>query len=715
MVRYRAKGRASQIPVGMAGYVHNGIRIRNSAEFHGQEAAAVEKIIGFHPQCARIGFFTVWACVTEEQALTAVPGVGMGLPEYETEAPAAAVQMIAPVVAGQLEGSAVKRKAPMCYAVGKAPADRPQIAGRRRVAGGIVKSENDVLRLSVSVGLENGDQCGPPVTEGNAESRRMGEGPQESVFSGTGAAERPGSDVHRLIIVLMCVRDESPRDEEFPLLPQLPIMGVMKFRLSISRILIWNACFLILAVLSLSARAPVLPGDLASAAAAGDERLVRQLLEAGAPPNEPDAGGRTALMYAVMNGSYALTDMLLKNPLTNPDIFGPRGMNPLLFAVASSREDLVVRLLDAGADLRVVGEDEEGRPISPLSLAINSGNFQLARRFFSGGASPGRMVLREDGGRNTPFAGFPEVEVPLDLRIWQSLGELREWAGSPDWNSRDSVSGAVLNAARENRWLQLREMLDAGVSPDTADERGVTPLMTAAFSGQASIISLLLQRGAQVYERDSRGRSALCYAAASGQTDCLRLLLEAVGHSAGELPEENGSGIRSNLLASPLFFALIGSRPDNMRLLLDWGMPSGPVDSEGITLLMAACWLGNELAVRSLLEEGGAQLASRRDHAGRTALEWSLAAFIRDRKSDWNNSRPEGSSRNYSIVRLLARREHNSANYKPQPTKDTHPAVMAAWIPGGYSEAASEWRNQRPSPVPDQGDLRMHRILRDEE
>ena len=141
-------------------------------------------------------------------------------------------------------------------------------------------------------------------------------------------------------------------------------------------------------------------------------------------------------------------------------------------------------------------------------------------------------------------------------------------------------------------------------------------------------------------------------------------------------------------------------------------------NEEGITLLMIAAWIGDVYAVERLLPiSDGAAI----DEAGRTALEWSLAAFERDRGTGREVGNPNRASGQYPVIRILAGRLRNPLVYSTQVAKDTSPEVIEAWSPGlkfGMADNADDWRDKRPSPVPGipgDGDLKLYRILRDEE
>ncbi len=56
---------------------------------------------------------------------------------------------------------------------------------------------------------------------------------------------------------------------------------------------------------------------------------------------------------------------------------------------------------------------------------------------------------------------------------------------------------------------------------------GWTPLHVACEKGHASVVRLLLERGADVNARDGKGRTALVLAGQQGHKDVVRLLVEA--------------------------------------------------------------------------------------------------------------------------------------------------------------------------------------------
>ena len=481
---------------------------------------------------------------------------------------------------------------------------------------------------------------------------------------------------------------------------------------------------------------------------------IDELLDSGTDIDSKDPRGRTALIHAVESGDFRTVERILAAG-AHPDITGPDGVSPLTAAVLLGREDLVNLLLSIGADPDIIsdgpsGPDGPSRPISPLSLAVDRGEFGIAGRLIEAGANG--LYLAEAGAANP--LNLPRLSTSLDSRIHRGLARLRDNTDSPDWRGEQ---WALHAAARNNRWFDAAAILDTAAPPragtsspnpafpapavnpqtaapqgpppgapaaprppfpfpnvvNAADSRGVTPLMTAVYHGSAAVVSLLLERGARIDGLDSDGRDALCYAAAAGHEDIFTLL--AASETRAFAPAS------PVLETSPYYWAVIAGHPHILNRLIAMGYPAPESGSGGITLLMTAAWLSDTFAVRALLPI--VDDAARRDDEGRSALEWSTAAFERDRRTGRETGRPDRGARNYPAARLLARRTKPPRRVQPLITTDAEPGVIEAWSPGGppaapVREQAAVWREKRPSPVPRRpgdGDLTLYRILRDEE
>ncbi|MDQ7984736.1 ankyrin repeat domain-containing protein [Pseudomonas sp. G34] len=82
-------------------------------------------------------------------------------------------------------------------------------------------------------------------------------------------------------------------------------------------------------------------------------------------------------------------------------------------------------------------------------------------------------------------------------------------------------------AAREGNVAMLDEFIAAGYDLDTADEKGYTALILAAYHGHRDAVERLLAAGADACAQDQRGNTALMGAIFKGEVRIARRLLDA--------------------------------------------------------------------------------------------------------------------------------------------------------------------------------------------
>ena len=112
---------------------------------------------------------------------------------------------------------------------------------------------------------------------------------------------------------------------------------------------------------------------------------VRELLAAGADPNERDEDGRTALFSAVLGGSLGLVGLLLESG-ADVNARDHHGFSALHFAAQEDVPEMVRLLAARGAD--VDAQDEDG--CSALWRAVFSarGRHDVVRILIAAGAKP---------------------------------------------------------------------------------------------------------------------------------------------------------------------------------------------------------------------------------------------------------------------------------------------------------------------------------------
>lgn len=151
---------------------------------------------------------------------------------------------------------------------------------------------------------------------------------------------------------------------------------------------------------------------------------------------------------------------------------------------------------------------------------------------------------------------------------------------------------ALLNACRTGNLDEVKKIYEAEPSIiNRADARGYTPLILAVYSNQPSIVSFLLEKGAQINAQDSAGNSALMGASFKGYTEIAIQLLNA----GANVNLRNGSG------APALTFAVTFGHLRIAELLLQKGANVSLADALGKTPSDHARIQGND-AMINLLE-----------------------------------------------------------------------------------------------------------------
>lgn len=153
----------------------------------------------------------------------------------------------------------------------------------------------------------------------------------------------------------------------------------------------------------------------------------------------------------------------------------------------------------------------------------------------------------------------------------------------------------------------VKTLLEAGARPDAADDKQVTPLMTAAENGRIEMAQLLLDHGANPQARDNSGRLPIHHLSNDEKT--------------AELLVKHGTDVNAvdNAGKTALMYCIDGegSNPALVRFLLTHGTSVNLKAKDGTTALSLAATYGDN-AIQSLLEHGAAVDAI--DNAGDTPL-----------------------------------------------------------------------------------------------
>lgn len=99
-----------------------------------------------------------------------------------------------------------------------------------------------------------------------------------------------------------------------------------------------------------------------------------------------------------------------------------------------------------------------------------------------------------------------------------------------DFKKEDYVSKFLL-AAYEGNLEYIEFCMLQGFSPNSINEKGITPLMVSSWKGKERAVRYLLENRADVAVKDNEGNTAIDYAESGGNENILFLL-------RAHLPEE---------------------------------------------------------------------------------------------------------------------------------------------------------------------------------
>lgn len=240
-----------------------------------------------------------------------------------------------------------------------------------------------------------------------------------------------------------------------------------------------------------------------TAANLGHVECVRLLIEAGADVNRnaPPEGGQSALLMAAEFGHPEIVSMLLDAGADLAMVNPRNGTHPLGGAVVRGHAEIVRLLLKAGADPNIETEGYGGCQL--LTLAARDGHSDIVR-------------LLIEYGAEVDATGSERVHTALILAAHQGHAETVSLLldHGADVNKANPVSGhdAILEAVNQGKTQCVRLLLAAGADPNRSydSNTGIIPLLVlAGDKGNAEIVRLLVEHGADVTAVDGEGMTAL--------------------------------------------------------------------------------------------------------------------------------------------------------------------------------------------------------------
>jgi len=349
-----------------------------------------------------------------------------------------------------------------------------------------------------------------------------------------------------------------------------------------------------------------------------------------------DKDGRTALHYAIINGSKEIVDLLLKSgadinakdkrsltPLFVASVFGNEDImklllennadpnardnekeTPIFYAIFRSTKlknakEVVKILLRYGADVNAVNKN--GRTL--LHLAVSYADLDLIKLLVENGAN---INTKDNNGRTVLYDAINRVKKENEDKIKEIIKYLLEKGANPNETIRlklplntllkERIIGMLsydaykargvkdednivfvrspLSTAIEMKNLELVKLLVEHGADVNPKFPNPNPLSEAAAAGSKEIILYLLEKGADVNRIDDMGFAPVHNAVLKKvNSEILTLLLE---HGANpDIKDPNGE--------TPLFYAVRNRDPEKVKVLLDHGARLNVTNNKGET------------------------------------------------------------------------------------------------------------------------------------
>ncbi|XP_064642826.1 ankyrin-3-like isoform X2 [Lineus longissimus] len=156
------------------------------------------------------------------------------------------------------------------------------------------------------------------------------------------------------------------------------------------------------------------------------------------------------------------------------------------------------------------------------------------------------------------------------------------------------AASPLFKASQNGQENVVTLLLDRGADIETKTNRGSTPLYLASQNGHENVVTLLLDRGADIETKENLGFTPLLIASQNGHENVVTLLLDR----GADIETKTNRGF------TPLSIASLNGHENVVTLLLDRGADIETKAIQGFTPLSIASLNGHENVVTLLLDRG---------------------------------------------------------------------------------------------------------------
>lgn len=281
----------------------------------------------------------------------------------------------------------------------------------------------------------------------------------------------------------------------------------------------------------------------------GNIEAVKYLIERGCEIDKKDTNSKNALSLAIKLGLLAISTLLLESGSDVNMSTGVLGDTPLILALKAKQFEISLLLIEKGANVNTFNK----QGYNPLMICMSASRYRLAvDKVISKLTENGANVNVKNECGNTPLMKLildgdiktikRVIENGGDVTIKNKLGqtglhlahnrsvEILECVmnGIKNVNTEDRNGETVLyKAFTVGKWDNIKFLLENGADPNTKPINRRSPLMIACENRiDTTIVSLLIEKGANVGYKDDKMNTSLMVACKVGNTEKVKILLE---------------------------------------------------------------------------------------------------------------------------------------------------------------------------------------------
>lgn len=320
---------------------------------------------------------------------------------------------------------------------------------------------------------------------------------------------------------------------------------------------------------------------------------IKLLIESGSDVNLTQQDGISPLECAVIQSSINMVKFLLSAGAKPDQGF----QSPLKQAISKEQPDIVQALIDAGANVNLLLEDQE----TPLIHAVAKGSLEIVKILVEAGADVKVISKHEDHALLLAAASghqdiFDYLSPFVSLKQRRQAQRALESGIREKQRKQNRLVEKLVDAAGLGNLQQVQEAIAGGVDVNAIGSGGSTALYQASWWGRTKVLKELIASGADIeIQHEEDQFTPLLGAVRMAASSSVFLLLKAGA---------NPNAITKDEIYTPLIMGadtyIVGK--DIFKMLLESGAELNARNHYGNTALMAATYTNSRSSIFNRVE-----------------------------------------------------------------------------------------------------------------